>query len=349
MNVKSHAGPIVAIVVSLVLLAGLGLMQWTPSLGGDESDSASEAQDASAQEVEEVLKAHTFRRVSNPAGTEVVEKDSGDVVARLTDKGRTAVVFGPERTLEEPGATDAKVTTDAWVRTIPHQWKKTGEKSEWFGEWLAENKDSEEPDALEIGTQYFRGAEDKVDDDGLRYAGDADFGPMGDDGLREVGGDYNDFLEITVSHPDKKKDPPEKKDKNALDCSGFLRMVLGYRMDYPLFGKNETKGDGLQRQVQGMVDHAPGVLLHEDSGKKPEDLDKVTENMLPGDIVFFETDGEPGLDHSGFYMGKDSQGKHRFMSSREAINGPTMGDVKGPSILDGNGLFANNFRAVRRL
>ena len=188
-----------------------------------------------------------------------------------------------------------------------------------------------------------------ADDDGLRYAGDADFGPMGDDGLREVGGDYNDFLEITVSHPDKKDDPPEKKDKNALDCSGFLRMVLGYRMDYPMFGKNETKGDGLQRQVQGMVDLAPGVLLHKDNGKKPEDLDKVTENMLPGDIVFFETDGEPGLDHSGFYMGKDSQGKHRFMSSREAINGPTMGDVKGPSILDGNGLFANNFRAVRRL
>lgn len=349
MNVKSHAGPIVAIVVSLVLLAGLGLMQWSPDLGGEESDSAAEAQNASAQEVEEVLEAHTFRRVSNPAGTEVVEKDSGDVVARLTDKGRTAVVYGPERTLEEPDATDAKVTTDAWVRVIPHQWKKSGEESEWFGEWLAENKDSEEPDALQIGTEYFRGAEDKFDDDGLRYAGDADFGPMGDDGTREVGGDYNDFLEITVSHPDKKKDPPEKKDKNALDCSGFLRMVLGYRMDYPLFGKNETKGDRLQRQVQGMVDHAPGVLLHKDTGEKPDDLDKVTENMLPGDIVFFETDGEPGLDHSGFYMGKDSQGKHRFMSSREAINGPTMGDVKGPSILDGNGLFANNFRAVRRL
>lgn len=349
MNVKSQIGPIVAIAVSLVLLAGLGLMQWNPSLGGDDAGAAAEEQDTSAQEVEDVLKAHTYRRVSNPAGTEVVDKDSGDVVARLTDKGRTAVVYGPERTLEEPGATDAKVTTDAWVRVIPHQWKEEGEESEWFGEWLAENKDSEEPDALEIGTQYFRGAPDKVDDDGLRYAGDADFGPMGDDGTREVGGDYNDFLEITVSHPDKKKDPPEKKDKNALDCSGFLRMVLGYRMDYPLFGKNSTKGDGLQRQVQGMVDHAPGVMLHEDTGEKPEDLDKVTENMLPGDIVFFETDGEPGLDHSGFYMGKDSQGKHRFMSSREAINGPTMGDVKGPSILDGNGLFANNFRAVRRL
>ena len=346
-QVRSNAVPLVAIAISLVLLAALALMRFAP--GGEEPATGAPSAEQEKHDPDTVLDEHTFRRVSNPAGTEVVEKDSGDVVARLTDKGRTAVVFGPERTLEEPGATDAKVTTDAWVRVLPHQWKKSGEKGEWFGEWLAENKDSEEPDALEIGTQYFRGAEDKVDDDGLRYAGDADFGPMGDDGLREVGGDYNDFMEITVSHPDKKKDPPEKKDKNALDCSGFLRIVLGYRMGYPMFGKNETEGDGLQRQVQGMVDHAPGVLLEEDTGDKPGSLDRVTENMLPGDIVFFETDGEPGLDHSGFYMGKDSQGKHRFMSSRDTINGPTMGDVAGPSILDGNGLFANKFRAVRRL
>ncbi len=346
---KKKVGPLAAIVVALVLLAALGLAQWSPGLGGDESSKDDKASSQSKEDVKKVLKAHTYRRVSNPSGTEVVDKDSGKVVARLTDKARTAVFFGPKRTLEEPGATDATVTTDAWVRVVPHQWKSGSEKADWFGEFLAENKDSEEPDALEIGTQYFKGAEDQVDKDGVRYAGDADFGPMGDDGLREVGGDYNDFMEVTVSHPDKKDDPPEKKDKNALDCSGFLRMVLGYRLDYPLFGKNETKGDALQRQVQGMVDRAPGQLLHKDTGEKPADLDKVTENMLPGDIVFFETDGEPGLDHSGFYMGKDSKGKHRFMSSREAINGPTMGDVKGPSILDGNGLFANNFRAVRRL
>ncbi len=348
MQLRKHAVPIVAIVVSLLLLAVLFL---TRAMGtGEEPAAKSPAAAQGQQDAEEVLEDHTFRRVSNPAGTEVVDKKSGDVVARLTDKARTAVFYGPKHTFAEPDTTDATVTTNAWVRVVPHQWKQGAEKDKWFPKWLAEYKGSTKPGALEIGTQYFQGAPDKKDEDGVRFAGDADFGPMKDDGsgLRAVGGDYNDFMGITVSHPDKKHDPPEKEDANALDCSGFLRIVLGYRMDYPLFGKNETKGDGLQRQVQGMVDRAPGVLLVKDTGKRP-DLAKATKNMLPGDIVFFQTDGEPGLDHSGFYMGKDSRGKHRFMSSRDTINGPTMGDVAGPSILDGNGLFANNFRAVRRL
>jgi hypothetical protein len=37
------------------------------------------------------------------------------------------------------------------------------------------------------------------------------------------------------------------------------------------------------------------------------------------------------------------------MSSRGTINGPTLGDVAGPSVLDGDGLFATNFRAARRV
>ncbi len=352
MNLRQHMVPAIAIVVSLVVLAGLALVRWAPGTGGGESSSEKSAAEPKKadQDPDKVLEEHEFRRVQNPAGTEVVDKETGDVVARLTDKARTAVFYGPEHTLKEPQTTSATVTTNAWVRVVPHQWKQGAEKEDWFPKWLAEYKNSKEPGALEIGTEYFKGAPDKTDENGVRYAGDADFGPFKDDGsgLRDVGGDYNDYMGITVSHPDKPDDPPEKEDRNSLDCSGFLRIVLGYRMDYPLFGKNETKGDGLQRQVQGMVDYAPGVLLVEDTGKRP-DLATATENMLPGDIVFFETDGQPGLDHSGFYMGKDSEGKHRFMSSRDAINGPTMGDVAGPSILDGNGLFANNFRAVRRL
>jgi imidazolonepropionase-like amidohydrolase len=43
----------------------------------------------------------------------------------------------------------------------------------------------------------------------------------------------------------------------------------------------------------------------------------------------------------------DSHG--RFLSIRKGANGSTLADVRGKSILDGNGLFARSFRAVRRL
>lgn len=42
------------------------------------------------------------------------------------------------------------------------------------------------------------------------------------------------------------------------------------------------------------------------------------------------------------------EGHHRFLSSRKGANGPTLGNVRGQSILDGNGLFARGLRAVRR-
>ncbi len=38
---------------------------------------------------------------------------------------------------------------------------------------------------------------------------------------------------------------------------------------------------------------------------------------------------------------------HRFISSRKSINGSTMSDFKGKSVLEGTG--AHSFRAVRRL
>ena len=54
----------------------------------------------------------------------------------------------------------------------------------------------------------------------------------------------------------------------------------------------------------------------------------------------------------GLFLGVDSAGYHRFISSRKSINGPTLGDYKGRSILEpvnGTGLYAHAFRAVRRL
>jgi hypothetical protein len=52
----------------------------------------------------------------------------------------------------------------------------------------------------------------------------------------------------------------------------------------------------------------------------------------------------PQIDH-----GRDADRRHRFISSRKKHNGPTLGDYKGASLLDGTGFFAKPFCAVRRI
>lgn len=70
-----------------------------------------------------------------------------------------------------------------------------------------------------------------------------------------------------------------------------------------------------------------------------------------GDLVFFDaSDDDRGrLDHVGLYLGRDTKGAHRFLSSRKIPNGPTLADKGHRSILNGTGYYAKAFRAVRRL
>ncbi|NEB65652.1 hypothetical protein G3I39_00990, partial [Streptomyces fulvissimus] len=55
------------------------------------------------------------------------------------------------------------------------------------------------------------------------------------------------------------------------------------------------------------------------------------------------------LDHVGMYLGNDSEGHRIFISSREEVNGPTIGDKGGTSRLDGNGYYAKTLRSAKRL
>jgi cell wall-associated NlpC family hydrolase len=73
--------------------------------------------------------------------------------------------------------------------------------------------------------------------------------------------------------------------------------------------------------------------------------------LAPGDLVFFDADSTDGtqIDHVGIYLGRDTGGNYRFLSSRQSIDGPTMGDYRGSSVLNGTGLYARSFRAARRL
>ena len=49
------------------------------------------------------------------------------------------------------------------------------------------------------------------------------------------------------------------------------------------------------------------------------------------------------------YMGHDTEGHMIFVSSREEVNGPTIGDKGGTSRLDGNGYYAKTLRSAKRL
>ena len=70
-----------------------------------------------------------------------------------------------------------------------------------------------------------------------------------------------------------------------------------------------------------------------------------------GDLLFFDLDPVDGplLDHSAIFLGVDSAGRPRFISSRKHYNGPTMGDKNGASVLTGDGVLAQAFRLARRI
>jgi cell wall-associated NlpC family hydrolase len=96
-----------------------------------------------------------------------------------------------------------------------------------------------------------------------------------------------------------------------------------------------------------MYDAAPGTTLIAQGASAGGMLS----SLIPGDLVFQDASTNDGtaIDHVGIYLGKDTQGNYRFVSSRKTANGPTLGDVGGKSTLNGTGLFARTFVAAKRL
>jgi len=206
--------------------------------------------------------------------------------------------------------------------------------------WLSDRA----PDVLAVAFEYFDDAPDRFDDTGLRIAGDASFGPLRADGGRAEATDFYDYLGVPWTFPDGRTAEPEQRRRDAVDCSGYIRLVVGYRLGFPMLSGNDP-GPGLPRRAYAMAAHGPGTLILPDRGDPPAELHR----LQPGDLLFFVTDSEPGIDHSAFYVGIDSDGRHRFVSSRSSLDGPTIGDGTALSVVDGDGWFASGFRAARRL
>ncbi|MGI5499749.1 hypothetical protein [Lentzea sp. CA-135723] len=288
---------------------------------------------------------YDFVRVDDPPRTLVLNA-RGDRLATLTDGARTAVFRGPARTFAEPEVTAATVTTDDWVRVAPAPWRPGGEQDPALAKWLTTALQDRSPDVLDVAMQYRRNTPDLRDDRGVRYAGRAFFGPMVD-GERLSDADFNDYLGVPWTYPGGVVREPDPLRKDSLDCSGYLRMVFGYRAGYPLgWAPSRTR---LPRQAKDFTAGAPGTVIVADTGASPpaEDL----ERLQPGDVLAFDLDPADGplLDHSAIYLGVDSAGQPRFVSSRKTYNAPTMGDKYGSSVLTGDGVFAKVFRLARRV
>ncbi|CAM5260483.1 C40 family peptidase [Streptomyces chartreusis] len=296
----------------------------------------------------------TWSRLENPARS-VLRGSDGQIKAVFTDGARTATLTGPARTFQEPTSTASKVSTTDWVRLMPERWAKGAEQKKWFKDWYAEYKDSKEDDIFAFAFQYVAGAPVKKDAQGTVYAGDANFGPLNTTGaeggdLRLEQSDFYDYLGVQYPFRDGTVGQPESMRARSIDCSGFIRMVLGYRARYPLMS-SDASGDGLPRTANGMARSKAGVDILPLAGISAQDRPSAIDQLQPGDLVFFKLDTRTGerLDHVGMVLGHDTEGHLIFVSSREEVNGPTIGDVGGVSRLDGNGYYAKTLRSAKRL
>jgi hypothetical protein len=298
---------------------------------------------------------YTQEILENPTRIEVSE--DGEWVATFTPRCYTVTLAGPERTFGETFRRDGtshrvEVTHATWVRAAPGPVDQEVDER-WLTHALAANREGT-PDALAIAMQYVKEAPVLREGD-LQIAGDASYGPLGADGRREEGSDFNDYLGLRWLYPTERADPPEVTQGRCLDCSGYMRMIWGYR--HQLLGTGypgsiplsirPRDGSTLPRRAFEMYADGPGLVLVPDAGVQVADFGKFD----IGDLVFFDGSGDDGarLDHVGMYLGPDRDGAHRFISSRKIPDGPTLGDAGRRSVLDGTGHYAKAFRAVRRL
>ncbi|GIH14063.1 C40 family peptidase [Rugosimonospora africana] len=286
---------------------------------------------------------YRYVRLSHPDRTAVYDEHSTPV-ATLTEGARTVVFTGPRRRFAEPATTRAHVGSNSWVRLAPRPWHFGAQAQTWFTGWFAAHDGSTRPDAMGIAMQYVTGTPRLVDSAGVPYAGDAGFGPL-IDGVRDQRSDFYDYLGIPWTWPDGTTSAPRPNRYRDVDCSGFLRLVWGYRMGLPMLpgaaGRDTAALPREARQIAGCALVVP-VFDSVDAPPSAKQLGR----LQPGDLVFFALHSDPRyLSHAGMFLGEDNQGHLRFISSRSTVNGPTMGDVGGIARLEGHGYYP---RAVRR-
>ncbi|MFF8606598.1 hypothetical protein ACF06X_11720 [Streptomyces sp. NPDC015346] len=256
------------------------------------------------------------------------------------------------------------VTHGDWVRVLPEPFDGTWtpELEQRIRAWAG----STEPDVLAYAAMFLPGASDVQSGAGPaageRALGRAGYGGADARGYLKEGADFHDYLGIPWTFPTKTVSATEPV--GTLDCSGYVRMVYGFHLGVPMGAYGDTSGIRLPRTSRDMVDHCPGVRIAQATLPPATFAPPAAPLLQPGDLVLFNADldddtkDDPAtaederflvVDHVGIYLGVDSRGARRFLSSRKTCDGPTMGDVAGASTLDGTGTYAKNLHTVHRV
>lgn len=245
-------------------------------------------------------------------------------------------------------ASPPTVTHTTWVRVLPAPFSGTwtGALADQIRAWAVDST----PDALAYAMMYITGAPVVTDPGlgGVQVYGQSQYGPLASDGTRIEFSDWNDYSGIGWTYPNGEvRTFPHGSITTAggMDCSGFIRQVYGRHMGIPMSFDLNYDGINLPRRSADIGPSGPGILIANTSGSAP-----ALTGLQVGDYLGFalsdSTDGE--LTHSGIYLGTDTGGNPRFISSRKVCNGPTMSDLGGASILNGTGTYATGLRTIRR-
>jgi cell wall-associated NlpC family hydrolase len=263
---------------------------------------------------------------------------AGHWIASYTLGCRTVLLAGPRRTFREGRV---MVRHKYWVRVLPRPFDGMVDRNWLKAARQANNKSA--PDIIEIALQYLDARAE------YRGTGKDDSGP---------GSDFHDYLGIPWIFVDRREKvtQPEPDRFHSLDCSGYLRLVWGFRAHLPNPGPFGSVPlglgehlDVLPRRSYQMARSGPGRLIAPYSNRKPD-----LKSLEIGDLVFFDRRntgkrGVRGIDHVGMYIGRDEAGLRRYVSSMQSAKGPTFASANDNSTLDGVGTYPAALRAVRRL
>ncbi|MFD4034146.1 NlpC/P60 family protein [Streptomyces sp. NPDC058637] len=244
------------------------------------------------------------------------------------------------------------VTHSDWVRVLPEPfdgvWTDATERTVRY--WAG----STDPDVLAHAAMFLAGAPAVTAGAGAAQGrpvmGEAGYGYLDAQGNRLEGADFHEYMAIGWTFDEGGYTGPSSRQAGNLDCSGYTRMVYGYHLGVPLAAGESTSGTHLPRRSRDMAEHSPGVRVDRTDGTNPP----AAQQLQPGDLVLFNADSGddtagPTVDHVGIHLGTDTDGRRRFLSSRKSVNGPTMADLSGASVLDGTGVYARTLHTVHRI
>lgn len=285
---------------------------------------------------ESVVGSYLIESYVEPERT-VVRDEDGRWLATFTKGAYTVTYRGLERSYSEGGRT---LETETWARILPEPFN--GEVDTVY---LAQLMADTSPDIIEIAMQYVDSAPPIMHGD-LQIAGEAGYGSS-------IGADFNDYLGIDWVYPNGATRRPEPEFYQKLDAAGYIRMIFGFRgTPHRILLSVTHKFISVPRTVYNQYLHGTGVILIEDRMKRPSAAELLA--LQPGDLLFWDSapPGETpaGIDHVGVYLGRDTDGHMRFISSLPTIDGPGFGRGRGEDFrIDGKGYWARRLRGARRL